>query len=70
MTVWSTGVLQGSQIDCFTQLHVPHPEELDILLTTSCVVCGTDSGATRWGTDQVIKLAGICPDESGTRNEI
>ena len=64
------GVLQGSQVDCFTQLRVPNPEEIDILVTTSCVVCGTGSGETRWGTNQVIKLAGICPDGSGTRNKI
>ena len=70
MTVWSTGVLQDSGIDCFTQPHVPHSEDLAILLTTSHVVCGAGSGETRWGTNQVIKLADICPNESGTRNEI
>ena len=41
MTVWSTGVIRGSQTDCFTQLHLPHPEERGMLLTTPYVVCGT-----------------------------
>ena len=41
MTVWSTGVIPGSQTDCFTQLHLPHPKELGMLLTTPYVVCGT-----------------------------
>ena len=73
IVVWQCGlpgVLQGSQVDCFTQLHVPNPEEIDMLVTTSCVVCGTGSGETRWGTNQVIKLAGIWPNGSGTRNKI
>ena len=41
MTVWSTGVIRGSQIDCLTQLHQPHPEDHGMLLTTTYVVCGT-----------------------------
>ena len=43
IVVWQCGQLEslGVQTDCFTQLHLSHPEELGMLLTTPYVVCGT-----------------------------